>query len=286
LTGVALTAGDVSIHLFGRAHVIGLPDEASVGTGVLQMMALLALAHDHRLPRSHLAARMWPDVPRQRAKRRLSTVLWRARRQLCEPLDREVVAADRGGSIALQLSKEVTIDLVEFDRMSRRVGTADLARLTTKDIALARQLVAESANELLENNGDEWIHDARTAIEARRSLVAMRLARWHLRHQPLQTAIGDVETLHQLVPLSEEVASLLDAARRRLDSPAQRSRELQLSPVVNNARAVQAAAAALRALDGLRADLSRIDERLRDLERHLREAAAPPTSPVAPKNPL
>lgn len=144
-------------------------------------------------PRARVAARLWPDVLDECARRSLRTALLDLRRELGPAAERYLVATR--DEIGLGPPEEVWVDAVEF---AVAVGEGRL-----------EDALALGTGELLAELGHEWVYLARDAHRETLEQIIDRLADDAERAGDLMTAIRHTRRLVAMDPLGETQARAL-----------------------------------------------------------------------------
>lgn len=155
------------------------------------LLAWLAL-HPGMQPRGRVAARLWPDVMDESARRSLRTALV----DLRAALGPDVAGHLLGTRDEIGLGPEVRVDVRDF---------ADAA----VDGRLEEALAIAVAGELLPELDHEWVYEARDEHERRLGEVIERLATDAEQRGDRGTAVEYTRRLITLDPLSEEHARSL-----------------------------------------------------------------------------
>lgn len=123
---------------------------------VESLLACLALNPEKRLSRERLSGWLWPDLDDERARRNLSTAIWRLSRAL-EPTGLHLRA--NRDSVQLLLG-ESEVDVRNF------VRAVEKANVEEGDLRLSALQVAERlySGDLLEGFPDEWCEDERRSL--------------------------------------------------------------------------------------------------------------------------
>lgn len=152
--------GDVRIELLGRFRVV--VDEHEVEEGdwptrrARELVALLALADDHRLARDRVIERLWPHLDAVAGAANLRKAAHHARRALG---DREALVL-RGERVELFPGREVDVDAARFLRDGERV-------VRGSDPGSCASVAAGFAGELLPGSPyEEWAQEPRRRVHA------------------------------------------------------------------------------------------------------------------------
>ncbi len=175
-------------------------DDVAVTSAVAQsLLAFLALHGDVAHTRVRLAGLLWPDLPEDRSRRRLTQTVWRLRNECPDGRLPVTVSAD---SLQFDASK-CSVDAVEaiaalerFESDERKVpDEADLGRL----IAVERLF----SGSLLPGHYDEWMADERSGFERRHLRVLQRIVTAYRRQGELDHALDWAQQVVENDPLSE-----------------------------------------------------------------------------------
>jgi DNA-binding SARP family transcriptional activator len=209
------------VYLFGPLRVGSTAGDDAVEPPP-QVSALLGylLLHPGPHTRSQLAEALWPDLAEDRARRCLSTALWRLR-QAVEPGD------DRGtrlltganGDVRLRLGTGDWIDVLTFQRSIDDLLNRPVETLRDSDLRHWRATLSLHAGALLLGMDDEWVQADRERLRQLHVDALVGLARAHSYRGEHAEAIALARDALRAEPLREDVhrdliAIYLEAGQR------------------------------------------------------------------------
>ena len=189
----------------------------AVPVSVQPVLAFLSLAKNTGCHREQLIDQLWPDIAPDRGRRRLNTVVWRARR---------LFGPERTGAIVVTRTGCINIDpaVVEIDigpalqalSGERRAAAANGDPGAIHELTRAVRL---DANRFVAGNYDDWVMQARHHLEI--AVIKGLETLLEVASYP-RDAIACAERLVQLDPLREDVhrrlMRLYAEAGRRADA--------------------------------------------------------------------
>lgn len=176
-----------------------------VPPGSMRVVAYLALSRDGSVTRDLVGEALWPDTTEDRARRRLSTSLWRLRRAvdangLPSPVMRTRVDC-------LRLRDGVEVDLTAL--VGRVESLLRTPELDEGDIRTLSTAAASLDRELLTGWYDDWIVRARDETAALQIQVLRRIVDWRRRRGELEAAVTTARRLVARAPFDEPAHRLL-----------------------------------------------------------------------------
>jgi DNA-binding SARP family transcriptional activator len=180
------------LELLGGFRMRTADDDVELPLPSQRLLAVLAL-HDKPMPRSQVAGILWPDVPEERARGNLRSVLWRVRgvQALCESRSH------------LALRPDVEVDVRVALHMARQV-IAEEAPLAPTAL---RPLVESGV--LLPSWYEDWVLFERERFCQLRLLALEHLGRQLLRRERLPEATAAALAAVEAEPLHEGARRLL-----------------------------------------------------------------------------
>lgn len=188
----------VRAYLFGQFRLLADSEVIVFSTRKSAcLFSFLLLNRGKSIPRERLWSSLWGDLDEERARRNLSTALWRVRRE-----------TSRVHGIQFHVTKSVIklhsidsyVDVEDFDRRLKEAETADVS---------SRKLLLEEAEALysgdfLEGFPEDWCEEERRDL--RRSYVQLlkRLADVLVLSSDYKRASSYLERLIRIDPLDEE----------------------------------------------------------------------------------
>lgn len=149
--------------------------------------------------RERLAGLLWPDVDEQRARRNLSTALWRIKVTLDRNEAASLAPQTSGDAVGIRLDPDA-VDVLKFQWLledSERHDEADRLQLLQEAESLY-------AGDLLEEYEDEWCEEARRHLRAQYGNVLRKLSTIHKRQAEYVRAAQFTRKLVAIEPLDEE----------------------------------------------------------------------------------
>ena len=144
----------LEVHLLGQLKLRGSHGERLPLPATLKARALLAYLILHRErphPRERLAGLFWGDRPEQKARRSLSTALWRIRRSLH---DEEAILSDHQ-TVQFDPQADLWLDVDHFETL-----------VSHEDVASLQKGVSLYQGPFLDGFYDDWIINERYRLEA------------------------------------------------------------------------------------------------------------------------
>lgn len=205
VAGRDAVAGAPVVTLFGAPALIDhVGRRTAIGRRETQLLAYLALHRDRPHPRHVLASVLWPDLPEGRARKSLSTTLWRLRRDFEERgIEREHFLLRTGSTtVELVVHRPEALDVATFEAALDRLrpdALHDLVHLRATEAA-----VALYRGDLLEGFYEEWavLHRERLRLTYLSALGALMA---HYRHTDPARAVAHGEAILRTDPLRESV---------------------------------------------------------------------------------
>lgn len=246
----------LSMRLFGKASV-RRADSTSVGiaAGLKPLLGYLSLEPVSACHRERVVEVLWPNLPAAMGRRRLNTVVWRARSMFGEDRD-DVLQVYRSGLIQLD-KRRIHVDVVDalagFGPDTRSAAALGVAEA----VDLLEEVARVDAQEFLLGCYDDWVVRAREELAAGviavlETLVALapgaeEATQWTellLRRDPLR------EDMHRrLIRVYADTGRRADALRQ-YDVCRRRLREdLGVEPLVETSLLAAAVRAGVRPLD-------------------------------------
>jgi len=149
--------------------------------------------------RERLAGLLWPDVDEQRARRNLSTALWRIKFTLRNNDALPITPQTSGELIGIKLDPNA-VDALKFQRLLETTqNQSDSGRLSM--LSEAESLYA---GDLLDEYDDEWCEDARRHLRGQYVNILRQLSSIHKHQARYADALLFSRKLIALEPLDEE----------------------------------------------------------------------------------
>ncbi|WP_172330706.1 BTAD domain-containing putative transcriptional regulator [Mangrovicoccus sp. HB161399] len=283
----------LSVTLFGAVRVTDSGSDIDIARSAQTLLSYLLLNRGGPIAREKLADTLWHETGPEKARSRLSTSLWRLRRQLGHPGGEELVQATPSGELHLSRSARLWLDVAEFETEARRCLGIPAAELGGGDIATLERVLGLFARDLMEGHYDDWVLLERTRLNDLKEQCLAHLILANLEHGRNEPAIQHGQALLAIDPLREEAHRWIMLAQARLGRPHLVRRqfdacrdilreELGAEPVRETVALLerlgrQGSAAAALQMDacgsGHRRDLLRLRQAVSAMEIHLGEIA-------------
>ena len=169
-----------------------------------EVIVYMLLRRNGAITRSQLAGVLWPDVPEQRALKRLSQALWRLNTDLQQYDIGSPLIADRH-QVEVAPNHEWVLDVCEFDQLIQR------GMNSSGHVALAALNRAAAVNRgvMLPGHDADWIDVERRGREKSLLDALRRLADSHRAAGSPADALVHVRRLASLDPFAEEPQRLV-----------------------------------------------------------------------------
>jgi DNA-binding SARP family transcriptional activator len=207
----------IDIRLFGSVRVAmgGPAREIDIAPSVQILLAYLLLNRTVAHSRERLLDALWPDVEPGLARSRLSTTIWRLRRQLGTSSGEALVLSNAGGDLHLNSAANLSLDVAEFEEAAVRFLQAP-AEASTAPIDSALALCSQ---ELMEGHYCDWVETERCRLLDLKERCLSRLVERHAQAGRDEEAIARARDLLALDPLREDAHRAVMAAQIRLGRP-------------------------------------------------------------------
>lgn len=195
----------VSISLFGAVRVVVAPGDKELGIArsVQGLLSYLALHRDVPQPREKLAEMLWHDAPPDLARSRLSTALWRLRRQLGGSCDCARVETAACGDIRFDAGG-VWLDVNEFEEAARGFLDAPEQDVTQEQLRAVEDGLSLFSGELMEGHYSDWVLRERVRLNDLKERCLMHLVRAYAAQGVYEKATEKAQTLLAIDPLRED----------------------------------------------------------------------------------
>jgi len=194
------------------------------------LLAYLVIHRDRPSAREMLAGLFWPDRPRDRALRSLSTALWHIRRVL--PPGGYILAAAQ--TLQFNSTSDYWLDVEEFQLLGSKVSSSpDLEPETVRrEIERLQRAVALYRGDLLESFYDDWCLEERYRLEGFYLRALERLVAAHEAVSQPEEALYYAGLLLAHDPLREDVHRTAIRLHVRLGNRAEAIRQAHSCCVV------------------------------------------------------
>lgn len=188
------------LRLFGRFRllvgdkIVGLPTRKAAS-----LFAYLVLNRHRPAARSVLAGMFWPDVPENRARRNLSTTLWRIRKAMHDQTHANLQFSVDGDYIALRCD-QIEVDVEEFRSL------VDLSRRHDEVTRLEalRKAGAWYAGDFLEDFSDEWCEEERRYLRGLYLGILKEMVMESKKLGDYESAVSSAQRAISLDPMDED----------------------------------------------------------------------------------
>jgi len=161
------------------------------------LFAFLLLKRGRWVSREKLWGVLWSDASEERARRNLSTTLWRVRRAI---LGVDGISINLGRVLVKLEAPGVYVDVDEFRNYSKEAETADLPRRKS----LLEAAEALYTGDLLEGFAEDWCEEERRHLHAAYQDLLRKLSGAFMESSDFTRAVTYLEKLVRLEPLDEE----------------------------------------------------------------------------------
>ncbi len=200
----------IEVFLLGRFEVLsdGIPVTGWRRAGVKRLFKLLALAPQHALPPSRLAAALWPNDYGERVRQRLHHQLYLLRTALdVHGTGAGAIATDEG---LVRLAGTVWVDVDAFE------AAAGQARSDGSEAALVAALALYGGPLLPGDIDDAQLDARRQALEQCHADLLRLLSQRQAARGALEQALGSLQQVLQRLPADEEAHRRLIELHARL----------------------------------------------------------------------
>ncbi|MEM7272206.1 MAG: AAA family ATPase [Actinomycetota bacterium] len=196
----------ITVRLLGGFSV-GFDDLTlrSLPPQAVSLLSYLIVNRDRPQTRNLLAGRFWPELPDDRAKRRLSNSLWQIKKAatdagMPELLDTTPSAVQVRDRFAVEVDAEdFERQLADFDRELR---TRQLRGVLADRLA---EVVNAYPGDFLDGHYDDWIDPIRDRIKDRYHTALVQLIQLYKSRSQYDTALRFATTLVKQAPLREDL---------------------------------------------------------------------------------
>lgn len=213
---------ELRICLLGGAHLAWAPAAGAVHLSrpSLHLLGFLLLHREHVQSRERLTAILWDEIDEDRARRRLSTALWRLRRALSPPARcPECLLFEPGGAVGINPECAYWLDVAALETTVREVCAQSPGAVPAAAVVALERVLDLYQGELLPDCGAGWLLPERQRLE----VLYLGALEWLLEHRratgEIPAAIAAGRRLLQWDPLREDIhralMALYAAAGRR-----------------------------------------------------------------------
>jgi DNA-binding SARP family transcriptional activator len=192
----------LQIYLLGTMQITESDGRPLPLTPTVQsLFAYLVLNRHQSHRRDVLIDVFWNGHPESKAKRCLSTALWRLHREL----DNELLDTSLQGEIRFDAGEHVWIDIANFESKAAMGLAKPLAAMELADVALLEAATALYRGELLVGYYDDWVLQERERLNLLYLRCLARLMAYFRLTQNWQQGIVYGRKILQVDPLREQI---------------------------------------------------------------------------------
>lgn len=199
---------------FLRVALFGGLTAASAHTGPINIPASCKpiigylIVHRERKPsRTEVAEMLWQERDSLRARRCLSTALWRLKQTI--PSVHLVDGSSASEDLALNWSLPGWVDVVAFQQRADKAMAVPAERLSRRELHRMRRAVDLYRGDLLQGMDDEWVLIERQRLRNIYLDLLLHLAQGNDHHGDTHSALMFARRLSALDPLREDVHRLI-----------------------------------------------------------------------------
>lgn len=203
---------NLHIHMFGTFHLTRGPctPVIRVNPSIQPLLAFLIVFHDRPHSAICLAERFWPDKDSNRARRCLSTALWRLRTILESADPNKERAAYISGNlhngIQFNLPKPYWWDAKIFEQtIGNFIACPSVTAISSEEVTAVEKALSLYTNDFLVEIDTDWALQERERFRLMRFRALTQLMHWHREHEALDKSIQYGHMILQEDPLQEEV---------------------------------------------------------------------------------
>ncbi len=192
------------IHLFGEMQAVWSDGQTlQLSPSTQSLFAYLILFHERSHSRESLTNLFWEDVPLKNARRRLSTTLWRLRKEL--PKDAPCLTISGSGNVQFAYNNSQWIDILSFEEKANRGLRLPMKQMGTGDASLLEKAISLYRGNLLDGYYDEWVLRERERLHLLYLRTLSRLMRYYGWKNELTKGIQYGQRLLDVDPLREQI---------------------------------------------------------------------------------
>jgi DNA-binding SARP family transcriptional activator len=197
----------LSIHLFGGVFLTGATRRmVEVAVSAAPIIGYLVLKRHRPVPRAELAGQLWPDREDARARRCLSTALWRLNQ---EEGAEDLVVGTTHDSLGINWARARWVDVISFERRCDELLVIPPEKLDSLQYHRLARTVALYRDDLLRQIDMEWVQLERQRLRNRYLDALHHLTLAATARGLLNDAIAFGRRLSALEPLREDAHRLL-----------------------------------------------------------------------------
>ena len=189
------------IHLFGEMQAVQSDGrQLRLPPSTQSLFAYLILFHESSHSRESLTNLFWEDVPYKKARRCLSTTLWRLKKEL--PQGAACLAVSESGNVQFDYSDSQWIDILSFEE---KANLGLHAPVEAMDVGLLEEAISLYRGDLLDGYYDEWVLRERERFHLLYLRTLSRLMRYYGGRNELAKGIDYGQQLLAVDPLREQI---------------------------------------------------------------------------------
>jgi len=194
----------LDVRLFGEPRFIadGVPARITMPPKALLLLCVLALKAGQPVDRTKLAFTLWPDEPEDEAKGKLRRHLHLLGRAIASTDDKPQIAATNT-TLTLNVAASCTVDVVEFERLSR----------SPEDLESAAALYS---GDLLANFYEDWLEAPRRRLRELQLQNLLALAERAIQLEDPAKALEHARAALRIDPWREDAIRHVVLARTQL----------------------------------------------------------------------
>ena len=201
--------GTLGIRLLGVVRIghEGLSTQTKIWRQIKGLLAYLILFRHRFHTREVLTGLFWGDQREDRARKCLSTALWRLRKVL-EPdgirRGTYLVTTSRG-EVGFNRDSDYRLDVATLENHSTKSLTKPVHALTTAEVCELENALALYTGELLEGFYDEWVLTERERLRTLYLGSQAHLLQYYQHHRAYNMGLACGHKILDLDPLREEI---------------------------------------------------------------------------------
>lgn len=196
------------IYLFGGGRtMLGGQMEIKMNPTIKALFAYLLLHRKRSHSREVLSSLFWGNQEEQKARRCLSTALWRLRNNLnCEgTMAQNHILTEAGGEICFNPDCQYWLDIAEFEQKTHPLLHLPITSLDNTDAMALEEAVALYKDDLLVNFYDDWAIRERERLRNMYLQSLNCLMQFYKSEKRFEKSIEFGRRILNLDPLQEDV---------------------------------------------------------------------------------
>ena len=192
--------GNLELHL-GSKRLSGFATKKSKA-----LFAFLVLGKGRLYSREMLADTFWGDLPEARARRALSTDLWRIGNLLKDGgADPDLFLISNSDTVGFNMDAPHWVDVERFEAATRQIAHIDPSRADHQLVEEVSETAALYRGDLLDGIYDDWCQMQREALHAQHLHVLEFLMQHNAAHEYWSKALAIGQKILSIDPLIENV---------------------------------------------------------------------------------